>query len=101
MVRKRVSLPPAPDDSQRFVDIADEPTIVRPGPSSTWLNSSATGAPSVDIFGKRQRARKRGPLRLAGRGVALLGRSMFRLGRYGVRQTKPMRARDWITVAAL
>lgn len=101
MVRKRLTLPPAPDDSQRFADIADEPTVVRPGPSSTWLNSSAGGAPSADIFGKRQRARKRRPLRLAGRGVALLGRSMFRLGRYGFRQTKPMRPRDWITLAAL
>jgi hypothetical protein len=99
-VPKRVTLPPAPDSSRRFADIADEPTVVRPSPSSNWLNSS-TGAPSTDIFGKKQRARKRGPLWLAGRGAALLGRGVIRLGRFGFRQTQPMRVRDWITVAAL
>lgn len=97
MARKKKALPPVADSKWRIADNDD----TRSSASSEWLNHTEGGVKTANIFAPPLRSRKRRLLRLVGRGAAWSGRGLFRLGGFGVRQMRPMRVRDWVTVAAL
>lgn len=106
-MRKKTTFPPALErhrDTGDAAKSAETAKTQRPSPSSAWLNHATGGAKTSDIF-KQRPSRKRRALRLAGVGVGRLGWGVVRggrgLARFGVRQMQPMRARDWVTVAAL
>ena len=107
---KKTTFPPTPkrhrdtDGAAKTPKFSETAETQRPLPSSAWLNHATSGAKTSDIF-KQRPSRKRRALRLAGVGVARLGKGVLRgsgrLARFGVRQMQPMRARDWVTLAAL
>lgn len=105
---KKTALPPLADGKWR-IDDDDQPTrgaqLAKSSRSSDWLNHASGGPATKDIFARSQQRRKqrllRGVARGAGKGAALAGRGVARLGGFGYRQMRPMRRRDWITVAAL
>ena len=68
--------------------------------SSEWLNHS-TGSKTTNIFSDGQRSRKRRALRLIGSGMAMGGKGLVKAGKFGYRQMRPMRARDWVTLGAV
>jgi LysM domain len=72
----------------------------RPLQSSEWLNH-ATDSKTTDIFGDKQRSRKRRAMRLVGSGLAMGGKGLIKAGKFGYRQMRPMRARDWVTLSAV
>jgi len=72
----------------------------RPLQSSEWLNH-ASGGKTTDIFIDGQRSRKRRAMRLVGSGVAMGGKGLVKAGKFGYRQMRPMRARDWVTLGAV
>lgn len=99
-MRKKVTLPSEPNTDLSPQGDSARSASRSPG-ASEWLNHTATGVATEDIFAGRRHGRKRRLLLLPLKGVVLAGRGVGHVGRFSIRQMQPMRRRDWVTVSAL